>query len=298
MKIKKAIIPVAGFGTRFLPATKAQPKEMLPVVDKPVIQYLVEEAVASGIEEVIFITGRGKRAIEDHFDYSFELEYNLVEKGKKDLLKKVRNISEMASFAYVRQPKPLGDGHAILCAKKLINDEPVAVLFGDDLVDANVPCLKQLMAVFEKYHDSVVALEQVPKEEVFRYGVVSAAKIEPRVFQIKDIVEKPKVREAPSNLIVIGKYIITPEVFEILEKKSKGSGEIRLADALKELLKTKPIYGYEFEGRRFDCGDKLGFLKATVEYGLKHLEVGAQFEDYIKDRFAGQKKHQFKNRKQ
>lgn len=293
MKIRKAIIPVAGFGTRFLPATKAQPKEMLPIVDKPVIQYLVEEAAASGIEEIIFVTGRGKRAIEDHFDHSFELEYNLVEKGKKGLLEEVRKISQLANFAYVRQPQPLGDGHAILCAKKLINDEPVAVLFGDDLVDSKVPCLAQLIKVFGKYGDPVVALEKVPKKEVFRYGVVEPVKIEPRIYQIKDIIEKPSLKEAPSSLIIVAKYIITPEIFQILEKysstssgnKSSRSGEIRLADALKEYLKQKPVYGYQFEGKRYDCGYKLDFLKATVDFGLKHKEVGREFRKYLKKIF-------------
>lgn len=282
MKIRKAIIPVAGFGTRFLPATKAQPKEMLPIVDKPVIQYLVEEAVASGIEEIIFVTGRGKRAIEDHFDHSFELEYNLVEKGKNSLLKEVRRISDLANFAYVRQPQPLGDGHAVLCAKRLTNNEPVAVLFGDDVVDSKVPCLAQLIKVFEKYGDPVVALEKVPKKEVFRYGVVEPIELAPRTYQIKNIVEKPKMNEAPSDLIIVGKYIITPEVFQILEKNSKQSGEIRLADALKEYLKQKPVYGYQFEGKRYDCGDKLGFLKATVDFGLKHKEVGEDFKRYLR----------------
>jgi UTP--glucose-1-phosphate uridylyltransferase len=286
MKIRKAIIPVAGFGTRFLPATKAQPKEMLPIVDKPVIQYLVEEAVSSGIEEIIFVTGRGKRAIEDHFDYSVELEFNLVEKGKRDLLQAVRKISEMASFAYVRQPRPLGDGHAVLCAKKLVNGEPVAVLFGDDLVDSAVPCLKQLINVFEKYGDPVVALEQVPKNEVSKYGVVASVQIEPRIHQIKNLVEKPKIALAPSNLIIIGKYIITPEIFAILEKNPSRSGEIRLADALKIYLGKRPLYGCEFEGQRYDCGDKLGFLRATVEYGLKHREVGKKFKKYLEQKFG------------
>lgn len=286
MKIRKAIIPVAGFGTRFLPATKAQPKEMLPIVDKPVIQYLVEEAVASGIEEIIFITGRGKRAIEDHFDYSFELEYNLVEKGKNQLLEKVRQISNLANFAYVRQPKPLGDGHAVLCARKLVNNEPVAVLFGDDLVDAKVPCLKQLIKVFEKYQAPVVALEKVPKNEVSKYGVVAARKLAERVFEISDVVEKPKASQAPSDLIIIGKYIITPEIFDELEKiKIQGNKEIRLADGLKKFLIKNRIFGYQFQGRRFDCGDKLGFLKATVEYGIKHEEIGEEFKKYLRKRF-------------
>ena len=287
MKIKKAIILVAGFGTRFLPATKAQPKEMLPIVDKPIIQYLVEEAAASGIEEIIFVTGRGKRAIEDHFDHSFELEYNLVEKGKNQLLEKVRRISDLANFAYVRQPRPLGDGHALLCARRLVNNEPVAVLFGDDLVDAKVPCLKQLIKVFEKYQAPVVALEKVPKSEVSQYGVVAAKEVAQRVFEINDVVEKPKISQAPSDLIIIGKYIITPEIFDELEKiKIQKNKEIRLVDGLKRFLAAKnKVFGCQFEGRRFDCGDKLGFLKATVEFGLKHEEIGREFNKYLKNKF-------------
>lgn len=289
MKIKKAIMPVAGFGTRFLPATKAQPKEMLPVVDKPVIQYLVEEAAASGINEVIFVTGRGKRAIEDHFDHSFELEYNLVEKGKNKILSEVERVSSLADFAYVRQPKPLGDGHAVLCARKLVNGQPAAVLFGDDLVDSKIPCLKQMIGIFEKYRCPVVALERVPKNEVSKYGVVAAKEIIPRVFQISDVVEKPKLSRAPSDLIIIGKYIIIPEIFGELESisKKKKVGEIRLADAFKSYLaKGGKIVGYQFEGERFDCGDKLGFLKAEVEYGIKHKEIGKKFREYLEKKFG------------
>lgn len=287
-KIKKAILPVAGFGTRFLPATKAQPKEMLTLVDKPVIQYLVEEAVASGIEEIIFVTGRGKRAIEDHFDHSFELEYNLVEKGKQDLLKEIRKISKLAKFIYVRQPMPLGDGHAVLCAKNLIGEnEPFAVLFGDDIVDAKTPCLKQLINVFNKYGDSVVALEEVPKKDVVRYGVVSSVEVGDRVREIKKIIEKPSLKEAPSNLIIIGKYILTPDIFNYLEEQGDGSlnKEIRLANALESMLKNKPVYGYEFSGRRYDCGNKFEFLQAQVEFGLKHPEIKKQFRQYLKGLF-------------
>lgn len=280
--ITKCIIPVAGFGTRFLPATKAQPKEMLPIVDKPVIQFLVEEAVASGIKEIIFITGRGKRAIEDHFDCSFELEYNLVEKGKQELLNEVRQISEMAKFFYVRQSKPLGDGHAVLCAKELIGDEPVAVLFGDDLLDSKVPGLKQLINIFEKYHDPVIALASVPKEEVSRFGVIDPLKIGERTYEVKGLIEKPKIEEAPSNLIFSGKSILTPDFFEILEKSPEASGEIRLTGAFSEYLKQgKVLYGYELEGTRYDCGDKLGFLKATVDFGLKHPEISEEFRKYL-----------------
>lgn len=284
MKVRKAIIPVAGLGTRFLPATKAQPKEMLPIVDKPIIQYLVEEAVDSGIEEIIFITGREKRAIEDHFDTSFELEYILEKKGEKKELEQIRKISAMASFAYVRQPQPLGDGHAILQAKKIVNQEPVAVLFGDEIVDARIPCLAQLMRVFERYHDPVVALIKVLPKELSRYGVVKVVKIAPRTYEIKDVVEKPKPAEAPSNLIMPAKYIITPEIFDILEEiKPDKKGEIRLAGALKEYIriKQKPIYGYEFKGERYDCGNKFDFLRATVEFGIRHPEVGRKFKKYL-----------------
>lgn len=284
-KIRKAIIPVAGFGTRFLPATKAQPKEMLSVVDKPVIQYLVEEAAASGIEEIIFVTGRGKRAIEDHFDHSFELEYNLVEKGKHNLLERIRKISKLAKFSYVRQPFPLGDGHAILCAKNLTNGEPFAVLFGDDIVDSKVPCLKQLTAVFQKYGDSVVALEKVPKKDVASYGVVFSAKIGEKLHEIKDMVEKPSVKNAPSDLIIIGKYILTPDIFDYLEALGQGSenNEIRLSNALKLMLVNRAVYGYEFQGKRYDCGSKLGLLKAQVEFGLKHQELKKEFKKYLKE---------------
>lgn len=281
-KIRKAILPVAGFGTRFLPATKAQPKEMLPVVDKPIIQYLVEEAVNSGIEEIIFVTGRGKRVIEDHFDKSFELEYNLVEKEKRESLKMVRNIARLANFVYVRQPMPLGDGDAILQAKKLVGDEPVAVLFGDDLVDAKIPCLRQLMNVFEKYNDPVLAVEEVEQRDINKYGVISGIQVEENVFQVNSIIEKPSPEKAPSNLGVVGKYILTPEIFEILQKKPKQSGEIRLVDALEIYVRSKPIYACQFIGQRYDCGSKLGFLKATVDLGLKHPEVGGQFKDWLK----------------
>ena len=282
-KIKKAILPVAGFGTRFLPATKAQPKEMLPVVDKPIIQYLVEEAVAAGIEEIIFVTGRGKRAIEDHFDCSFELEHTLVEKNKVALLDEVYKIAKLAKFTFVRQPRPLGDGDAILRARHLIGDEPCAVLFGDDVVDSEEPCIKQLMDVFEEYNSPVVALQEVPKEDVSKFGVVDAVKTSERTYKINDLIEKPSIEEAPSNLIIVGKYIKTPNVFDELENLDVGkTGEIVLADALRKLLSKKAVYGCEFEGRRYDCGSKLGFLEATVEYALKHEEVGKKFKKYLK----------------
>lgn len=277
-------MPVAGSGTRFLPATKAQPKEMLPIVDKPIIQYLVEEAVAAGIKEIIFVTGRGKRAIEDHFDTSFELEHTLEEKYKRGLLKEVKKIAKLAKFSYVRQPEPLGDGHAVLCARHLISkDEPVAVMFGDDLVDSPVPAIKQLINVYEKYGDPVIALTSVSKEDVSKFGVVDPIKLSDRTYEIKRFVEKPKLKEAPSNLIAVGKYIITPEIFNKLEESKNDKGEIRLANAFIRMIKDKrPIYGYEFEGVRYDCGDKFGFIQATIQMGLKHPEIKPQLKKYIK----------------
>ena len=281
--IKKAIIPVAGLGTRFLPATKAQPKEMLPIIDKPIIQYLVEEAVDSGISDVIFVTGRGKRAIEDHFDYAPELESSLIKKNKKDSFKQVRAISDLANFVYVRQKLPRGDGDAILSASHLIDGEPVAILFGDDIVSGKEPCLSQMIKIFEKYGDPVIALEEVPKNQVSQYGVVKAKKISENVFEIEDIVEKPSLEKAPSNLTIVGKYIITPEVFEELKKIKYSNGkEVRLANALKEYLKKKPIYGLKFEGKRYDCGSKIGYLRATVDFALKHKETKTAFKKYLK----------------
>ncbi len=283
--INKVIIPVAGLGTRFLPATKAQPKEMLPIIDKPVIQYLVEEAVHSGITDVVFVTGRGKRAIEDHFDFAPELESALLNKNKQDAFKEVRSISELARFSYVRQNLPRGDGDALLCAEHLVGkDESVGVLFGDDIVDSVVPCLSQMEDVFKKYGDVVVALDTVPRSEVCHYGVVKAVEISKNVYEIKDIVEKPNPKDAPSNLIIVGKYIISPRVFEELRKlkREAKSGEIRLADALKNLLKSRPIYGLRFQGKRYDCGSKIGFLKATVDFALKHPTLKKEFRKYLK----------------
>ena len=284
MKIKKAILPVAGFGTRFLPATKAQPKEMLPIVDKPVIQYLVEEAVAAGIEEIIFVTGRGKRAIEDHFDTSYELEKTLVEKDKKALLDTVKGISGLAKFTYVRQSEPLGDGHAILCAKHLVHkDESVAVLFGDDIIDGKVPAIKQLMGVYDKYKDAVIALSRVPKKDVSKFGVVDSVEVGKDIHEIKKFVEKPAVKDAPSDLVAVGKYIITPEVFEKLEASRNDKGEIRLANAFVKMLKDDlPIYGLKVEGTRYDCGDKFGFVQATIQMGLKHPEIKSRLKYYLK----------------
>jgi UTP--glucose-1-phosphate uridylyltransferase len=280
--IKKVIIPVAGLGTRFLPATKAQPKEMLPIVDKPVIQYLVEEAVHSGISNVIFVTGRNKRPIEDHFDHSFEVETALKKRGKDKILKEMRDIANLARFTYVRQKEPRGDGDALLCASHLIDrDEAVAVLYGDDIIDSKVPCLKSMMKVFEKYNDVVIALEEIPKKDVSRYGVVKAIPLSKNIYQITDIQEKPSPKEAFSNLTVVGKYILTPEVFVELGKLTPGKDEIRLTNALKALLKKKPIYGYKFEGKRYDCGSKIGFLEAVVDMGLKHPEVRKEFRKYL-----------------
>jgi UTP--glucose-1-phosphate uridylyltransferase len=283
-KIKKAILPVAGFGTRFLPATKAQPKEMLPVVDKPVIQYLVEEAVAAGIEEIIFVTGRGKRAIEDHFDSSFELEYNLVEKDKKDLLEEVRRISGLAKFSYVRQSQPLGDGHAILQAAHLVGDEPVLVIFGDCLYDSEVPASRQLMDTFEKYGDPVIGLSAIEKKDVSKFGVIDGVELDEHTWEIKKMVEKPKVEEAPSNLVAVGKYIITPSVFETLANMKHGkSGEIRLADAFDIMLsENKPLYGRILEGAWLDTGNKINFMKAAIHLGLKHPEIKDDLKKYLK----------------
>jgi UTP--glucose-1-phosphate uridylyltransferase len=285
-KIKKAIFPVAGFGTRFLPATKAQPKEMLTVVDKPVIQYLVEQAVAAGIEEIIFVTGRGKRAIEDHFDYSFELEKTLVEKNKLDLVKKVQEIENLAKFSYVRQPIPLGDGHAVLCAAHLIGeDEAVLVMFGDTLYDAEISPVKQVIDVYEKYGDTVIGLSEVKPEEVSQFGVMGGVDLGDGVYEVKQFIEKPKMSEAPSNLVQVGINVITPEVIKILSKMKNGkSGEIRLADAYDEMLQqNKPLYGKKIEGEWLDTGNKFNFIKATLKLGLKHEEVRDRLQVLINE---------------
>jgi len=284
MKIRKAVFPAAGFGTRFLPVTKAQPKEMLPIVDKPVIQYLVEEAVAAGIEEIIIVTGRGKRSIEDHFDYSYELEQTLVERGKRQLLKEVRGIAEMAKFIYVRQPRPLGDGHAILCAKEVIGNEPFVVLFGDDLVDSKVPAIKQLMNVYEEKNAPVIALEKINKKDSRKYGIIEPikGKDDGRLHEIKSLIEKPDPKSAPSDLAIVGKYVLTPEIWEALEKAKCGpDGEIRLINAFQLMLGKTPLYGYELEGKRYDTGDKLGFLQATIDYALKRKDIGPALRKYI-----------------
>jgi UTP--glucose-1-phosphate uridylyltransferase len=285
MKVRKAILPVAGFGTRFLPATKAQPKEMLPIVDKPVIQYLVEEAVESGIEEIIFVTGRGKRAIEDHFDVSFELEETLVEKNKHDLLAAVQKISSLAKFSYVRQPLPLGDGHALLQAAHIVNGEPVLVIFGDCLYDSKVPASKQLIETYEKYGDPVIGLSEVAREEVSKFGVLDGIMLDEKTLEVKTMVEKPSPENAPSNLVAVGKYVITPEVFDVLATMKHGkSGEIRLADAFDLMLENgRPMYGRILEGDWLDTGDKFNFMKASIHMGLKHPEIGAKLRKYLKE---------------
>jgi UTP--glucose-1-phosphate uridylyltransferase len=288
MKVKKAVFPVAGLGTRFLPATKASPKEMLPLIDKPLVQYVVEEAVASGIEQILFITGRGKRTIEDHFDISVELEAHLYGKGKEQELSRVREISEMVDIFYVRQRQALGLGHAILCARDFIGNEPFAVLLGDDIIDSSErPCLRQLLDVFDEHHGSVLALEKVPMENISSYGCVRATKVAERVFDVVDMVEKPSRAEAPSDMAIIGRYVLTPRIFGILEQQAPGKGgEIQLTDAILKLSKEEKVFGCLFEGLRHDCGDKLGFLKATVDMALKRDEFRVEFEAYLRQRLA------------
>lgn len=288
MKIRKAVLPVAGLGTRFLPATKAQPKEMLPIVDKPLVQYAVEEVSASGIPMVIFVTGRGKTAIENHFDVSAELEQELAGKGKQELLKQIRSISGLMRFAYVRQQTPRGLGHAILTARDVVDEEPFAVLLSDDVVANPVPCIKQMLAVFERYGRSVIAIEKVPRKAVGSYGIIRGRRMpdtewQGRLFRIDDMVEKPAPSEAPSNLAVIGRYILTPAIFRELAATTPGSGgEIQLTDGLRRLLAKEPIYGYLFEGKRYDAGDKLGFLQATVELALNRPDLGKEFRKYLR----------------
>ncbi|WP_315117492.1 UTP--glucose-1-phosphate uridylyltransferase GalU [uncultured Clostridium sp.] len=282
MRVKKAIIPAAGLGTRFLPATKAQPKEMLPIVDKPTIQYIIEEAVHSGIEEILIITGRNKRAIEDHFDKSIELEQQLQSKGNEEMLNMVEEISNMADIYYIRQKEPKGLGHAVSCAKTFVGNEPFAVMLGDDVVDSKVPCLKQLIDCFNEYKTTILGVQKVPKEEVYKYGVIKGMQIEGNVYKVKDLIEKPKVEEAPSNIAILGRYIITPSIFDILESTTPGKGgEIQLTDALKTLASREAIYAYNFDGRRYDVGDKLGFLEATVEFALKREELKDEFMKYL-----------------
>jgi UTP--glucose-1-phosphate uridylyltransferase len=288
MTIRKAVLPVAGLGTRFLPATKAQPKEMLPIVDKPLVQYAAEEVAASGVPMVIFVTGRGKDAIEDHFDVSFELEHQLAGRGKEELRAQMRSIAGLLQMTYVRQKEALGLGHAILTARDLVGDEPFAVLLSDDIIDSRVPCLRQMIEVFERYGRSVVAIQRVERSAVSSYGIIKGTAVaddhwKGRLYRIDDMVEKPAPRSAPSDLAIIGRYILTPAIFTELAATRRGAGgEIQLTDALRRLLEKEPIYGYIFDGKRYDAGDKLGFLQATVEMALKRADLGKPFRKYLK----------------
>lgn len=284
MKIKKAIIPAAGLGTRFLPATKAQPKEMLPIVDKPTIQYIVEEAVESGIEDIVIVNGRNKGSIEDHFDRSVELELELERAGKDTELDMVKSISEMANIYFIRQKKPLGLGHAVLSAQKFIGNDPFAVLLGDDVVVSKTPALKQMMDVYSEYHASIVGVQTVPHEVTFQYGIVNGKFVDDRVYKVKDLVEKPPVDEAPSDIAILGRYILTPDVFDYLENQEKGAGgEIQLTDAIKRMAHEQVVYAYDFKGHRYDCGSKIGFLQACIEFGLRREELRPGLEEYIKN---------------
>lgn len=282
-RIRKAIIPAAGLGTRFLPATKAQPKEMLPIVDKPTIQYIVEEAVNSGIEDIVIVTGRNKRAIEDHFDRSIELETYLEKCGKEELLDMVQDISRLVDIYYVRQKEALGLGHAIYCARKFIGDEPFAVLLGDDVIHSEVPCLKQMMNHYERHGASIVGVQQVPLEETSKYGIVDGIEFDERLYRAHDLVEKPRPEDAPSTrLAIMGRYILNPDIFDILEHIPPGKGgEIQLTDGLRELAKIQEILAYEFEGRRYDVGDKLGFVQATIEYALRREDLSEELMRYL-----------------
>jgi UTP--glucose-1-phosphate uridylyltransferase len=285
-KIKRAVFPAAGLGTRFLPATKAQPKEMLPLVDKPIIQYAVEETVASGIENLVIITGRGKNSIEDHFDVAYELERILEERGKSDLLNLVRLISDMVSIAYIRQKEALGLGHAILTARDLMNEDPFAVLLSDDVIVSDPPCIRQMMDIYDRYQTCVVAIMEVPREETSRYGIIrglSLPESDGKLFEVQDMVEKPSIETAPSNLAIIGRYILTPPIFDALEETGKGSGgEIQLTDGLRRLMAKQRVLAYKFDGKRYDAGDKLGYLQATVEFALQNPELGAGFRSYLR----------------
>ncbi|HXJ91340.1 MAG TPA: UTP--glucose-1-phosphate uridylyltransferase GalU [Terriglobia bacterium] len=288
MTIRKAVLPVAGLGTRFLPATKAQPKEMLPIVDKPLVQYAAEEVAASGVPMVVFVTGRGKDAIEDHFDVSFELEHQLAGRGKEELRAQMRSIADLLQMTYVRQKEPLGLGHAILTARDLVGDEPFAVLLSDDIIDSRVPCLKQMIEVYEQYGRCVVAIQRVERRAVSSYGIIKGSAVandhwKGRLFRVDDMVEKPAPQDAPSDLAIIGRYILTPAIFAELASTRRGAGgEIQLTDALRRLLEKEPIYGYVFDGKRYDAGDKLGFLQATVEMALKRPDLGKPFRKYLK----------------
>jgi UTP--glucose-1-phosphate uridylyltransferase len=291
VRIRKAIIPAAGLGTRFLPATKAQPKEMLPIVDKPTIQYIVEEAVRSGIEDIIIISGRGKRAIEDHFDKSYELEETLAKKGEWERLEEIQSIANLANIHYIRQKEPKGLGHAIYCARSFIGDEPFAVMLGDDIVQAEVPCLQQLIDVYNKSNCSVIGIQQVPDSDVSKYGIIEPeAKIDDNVFKLKSLVEKPKQSEAPSSYAIMGRYILEPEIFDILEHLPPGAGgEIQLTDAIQRLMKSKEVLAFYFNGDRYDVGDKLGFIKATLELGLKRDDLRHDLMGYIQQLLESEK---------
>jgi UTP--glucose-1-phosphate uridylyltransferase len=284
MTVRKAVFPAAGLGTRFLPATKAQPKEMLPLVDKPTIQYVVEEAVASGLAEIIIVTGRNKRAIEDHFDAAFELEYYLNDRGKVEELAQIKTISELASVCYVRQKEPLGLGHAILCARSLVGDEPFGVFLGDDIIGgARTPCMRQLLDVYDKYDAPVIAVERVPRDRIHQYGVIAGHNVAGNVWEITDLVEKPRAQDAPSDLAIIGRYVLTPDLFGILaETAADQRGEVQLTDGLRALRRRRPMYAVEFEGKRYDTGDKLGFLKATVEFALARPDLSDAFRAYLR----------------
>ncbi len=285
MRVRKAIIPAAGLGTRFLPATKAQPKEMLVIVDKPAIQYIVEEAVDSGIEEIIIITGRGKRSIEDHFDKSYELEDTLLKRNKVKELEEVQKICDLANIYYIRQKEPKGLGHAILCAKSFIGDEPFAVLLGDDIVMSETPCLKQLIDVYEFYHSSVLAVQEVPKKEVSKYGIIEpkGAMIEPNLYHVNSLIEKPKEETAPSRLAIMGRYVLRPEIFHILENLPYGKdGELQLTDAINELNKQQSVLAYKFEGKRFDIGNKTGYIQATIDIALQRPDTRKEINEYLK----------------
>ncbi|MGR3766064.1 UTP--glucose-1-phosphate uridylyltransferase GalU [Rossellomorea sp. NS-SX7] len=285
MKVRKAIIPAAGLGTRFLPATKAQPKEMLPIVDRPTIQYIIEEAVKSGIEDILIVTGRGKRAIEDHFDRSWELEETLNNKGKIEMLDEIKAISELADIHYIRQKEPKGLGHAIWCAKKFIGNEPFAVLLGDDIVvNDGDPCLKQMIKQFDEKQSSIIGVQEVPNEHLSSYGVIdiNSNYEEENSFKVKDLIEKPSIQEAPSNYAIMGRYVLTPEILDILEVTEPGAGnEIQLTDALKSLLESQDIYGYQFSGKRYDIGNKIGFIEATIEFALQRPELKDEIQDLV-----------------
>ena len=283
MKVRKGVFPAAGLGTRFLPATKAQPKEMLPLVDKPIIQYVVEEAVASGLAEIVIVTGRNKRAVEDHFDAAFELEYYLGNRGKTEELAQIKTVSELASLSYVRQKEPRGLGHAILCARSLVGEEPFAVFLCDDVVASETPCIRQLLDVFERYGGPTIAVERVPRERIHQYGVVAARLVDANVYEILDLVEKPTAAEAPSDLAIIGRYVLTPDIFSLLAETGEDiRGEIQLTDALRSLRARRPMYAVAFEGKRYDTGDKLGFLQATVEFALARPDLADQFRAYLR----------------